>query len=197
MFGTRRLLVSRSLSRQLVRAYSEAAAAQPAPPALLVALRQDLKAAMKAKDKEKLNVVKAILAEISNAGMAQPPRPVKNDMDILRILQSMEKKHNVAIDSFKTAERQDLVDKEQLQLDIVKGYASSVEVMPAERVTELVAEVVEELKGKYKQNKDFVLNMGMIIRDTNARIAELGGQALSADIATAARLAVLANKPPQ
>ncbi|KAK6350816.1 hypothetical protein TWF718_004002 [Orbilia javanica] len=191
MFGTRRLLVSRSLSRQLVRAYSEAAAAPPAPPPLLLALRQDLKAAMKAKDKEKLNVVKAILAEISNAGMAQPPKPVKNDMDILRILQSMEKKHNIAIDSFKTAERQDLVDKEQLQLGIVKDYSSRVEVMSPEKVAEIVDEVVAKLKEK---DQKFVANMGVVIRDAHARITELGGNASSADISAAARKVVDAEK---
>ncbi|KAF3102779.1 hypothetical protein TWF569_011775 [Orbilia oligospora] len=190
MFGTRRLLVSRSLSRQFIRAYSEAAAAQPAPPALLLALRQDLKTAMKAKDKEKLNVVKAILAEISNAGMAQPPRPVKNDMDILKILQSMEKKHNVAIDSFKTAERQDLVDKEQLQLDIVKEYSGRVEVL----VPEKIAEIVDEVVAKLKQKDNFVMNMGMIIRDATARIAELGGNASGAEISAAAKRVVDAEK---
>ncbi|KAK6507056.1 hypothetical protein TWF481_005508 [Arthrobotrys musiformis] len=190
MFGTRRLLVSRSLSRQLVRAYSDAAAAPPAPPQLLLALRQDLKTAMKAKDREKLNVVKAILAEISNAGMAQPPRPVKNDMDILKILQSMEKKHNVAIDSFKSAERQDLVDKEQLQLDIVKEYSGRVEVMAPEKIAEIVEEVVAKLKTK----EGFVMNVGAIIRDTQARITELGGQASGADVSVAAKNAVEADK---
>ncbi|KAF3216205.1 hypothetical protein TWF106_004176 [Orbilia oligospora] len=190
MFGTRRLLVSRSLSRQFVRAYSEAAAAQLAPPALLLALRQDLKTAMKAKDKEKLNVVKAILAEISNAGMAQPPRPVKNDMDILKILQSMEKKHNVAIDSFKTAERQDLVDKEQLQLDIVKEYSGRVEVLAPEKI----AEIVDEVVAKLKQKDNFVMNMGMIIRDATARIAEIGGNASGAEVSAAAKRVVDAEK---
>lgn len=184
------MLVSRSLSRQLVRAYSESAAAQPASPPLLLALRQDLKTAMKAKDKEKLNVVKAILAEISNAGMAQPPRPIKNDMDILKILQSMEKKHNVAIDSFKTAERQDLVDKEQLQLDIVKDYSGRVEVLAPEKI----AEIVDEVVAKLKKRDNFVMNVGMIIRDTNARIAELGGNARGADISAAAKRVVEADK---
>ncbi|KAK6361940.1 hypothetical protein TWF730_005646 [Orbilia blumenaviensis] len=188
MFASRVSLVPRLFSRQLVRAYSEPAA--PFLPPLLLALRKDLKNAMKSRDKEKLNVVKAILAEITNAAMAQPPRPVANDMDILKILQSMEKKHNVAIESFKSAQRQDLVDKEQLQLDIVKGYSGQVDVMSPEKVTQ----VVEEIVASYKQ-KDVALDMGSLMRDAKARIAELGGQASSSDIATAARQAVAANKP--
>ncbi|KAF3312036.1 hypothetical protein TWF173_007530 [Orbilia oligospora] len=183
MFGTRRLLVSRSLSRQFVRAYSEAAAAQPAPPALLLALRQDLKTAMKAKDKENSDLTPRKSGSMSS-------KPVKNDMDILKILQSMEKKHNVAIDSFKTAERQDLVDREQLQLDVVKEYSGQVEVLAPEKI----AEIVDEVVAKLKQKDNFVLNMGMIIRDATTRIAELGGNASGVEISAAAKRVVDAEK---
>ncbi|EPS42681.1 hypothetical protein H072_3327 [Dactylellina haptotyla CBS 200.50] len=183
MFSTRRLLGSRSLSRQLVRAYSDAAAsAKPAPPPLLTKLRADMKDAMKKKEKEKLNVVKAILAEISNAGMTNPPQPVKNDLDILKILQAIEKKHNVAIASFETADRKDLADKEKYQLEVVKGYAGQVEVMDAEEVRELVDSVIAQIKQDGKQP-----NIGIIIKGAQAKAGELGKPVLSADIAAAAK----------
>ncbi|KAF3906386.1 hypothetical protein ABW20_dc0104676 [Dactylellina cionopaga] len=186
MFGTRRLLVSRSLSRQLVRAYSDAAAAaKPEPPPLLVKLRADLKDAMKNKKKEKLNVIKAILAEISNAGMAQPPAPIKYDLDILKILVSMEKKHNVAISSFSEAKREDLADREQKQLEIVKEYASTVEVMTPDEVAAMVDSVIAAQKKDGKTP-----NLGFIIRDVSTRAKELGKPALSSDIAALAKEAL-------
>ncbi|KAK6528847.1 hypothetical protein TWF694_004081 [Orbilia ellipsospora] len=184
MLGLRRVFVSRLLSRQLVRTFADAAPdVKDVLPPLLLTLRADLKKFMKAKEKEKLNVVKAILAEVTNAAMAQPPAPVKSDTDILKILNSMEKKHKIAIESFQTAARQDLVDKEQSQLEIVKQYASQVPILTTEELNKLIEETIPKLK----EDKTPV-NIGTIVRDVTAKAKEMGRPVLGSDIAAAAKI---------
>ncbi|KAF3915997.1 hypothetical protein AA313_de0209328 [Arthrobotrys entomopaga] len=102
--------------------------------------------------------------------MAQPPTPVKNDTHILKILNNMEKKHKIAIESFQTAERQDLVDKEQSQLEIVKQYASQVPILTPKELNQIVEEAVAQCN-----EDDVPVNM------------EMDRPVLSSDIAAAAR----------
>ena len=54
-----------------------------APP-LLLKLRSDLKTAMKAKDTPRLNVLRALLADVTNS--AKTSNPIKTDMQLLSLL---------------------------------------------------------------------------------------------------------------
>ncbi|KAF3942114.1 hypothetical protein ABW19_dt0205472 [Dactylella cylindrospora] len=155
---------------------------------------------MKAKDKEKYRMIlpeaqnlhrdtdclhQSILAEISNAGMANPPKPVKTDLDILAILNSMEKKLATSIEEFKSVDRQDLVDKEQTQLDLVKGYAGEVDVMSPEDLEKIVVGLVE--KGKEEGKK---LNVGELVKATLAEVEAKGDVIMKSQVAAAAKKAL-------
>jgi uncharacterized protein YqeY len=98
---------------------------------------------MRAKDTPRLNVLRSLLAEVTNA--AKSPNPVKTDMSMLRKRQAAAK---AASAEFKAAGREDLVEKEQGQVDILNEYAGGVETMTVEDVKAAIKSTIDELKAK-------------------------------------------------
>ncbi|KAM0712051.1 hypothetical protein Q7P37_011145 [Cladosporium fusiforme] len=117
----------------------------PAPP-LLLKLRNDLKTAMRAKDTARLNVLRSLLAEVTNA--AKSPNPVKTDMQLLSMLRKRQAAAKAASTEFKAAGRDDLVEKEQSQVDILDEYSGDVQVMAIEDVKAAIQSTIEELRAK-------------------------------------------------
>lgn len=117
----------------------------PGPP-LLLKLRTDLKAAMRAKDTPRLNVLRSLLAEVTN--LAKSPNPVKTDMQLLSMLKKRQAAAKAASIEFKAAGREDLVEKEQGQVDILDEYAGEVQTMAIEDVKAAIKSTIEELKAK-------------------------------------------------
>lgn len=117
----------------------------PAPP-LLLKLRNDLKTAMRAKDTARLNVLRSLLAEVTNA--AKSPNPVQSDMQLLSMLRKRQAAAKAASAEFKAAGREDLVEKEQGQVDILDEYAGGVETMAVDDVKAAIQSTIDELKAK-------------------------------------------------
>ncbi|AKL97974.1 GatB/YqeY domain-containing protein [Endomicrobium proavitum] len=85
-------------------------------------LKEDLKIYMKAQDIEKLNVVRGILNEINIRDM----KNIKiTDDEILKVLRSELKKRKESIESFEKGGRQDLIDKEKREIDVINKYLPS------------------------------------------------------------------------
>ena len=108
-------------------------------PTLLSTLQPELKSAMRAKDKPRLAVLRSLLAEITNA--SKTPKPVSNDAALYSLLSKHIKASQAAIEEFEAAKRQDLVEKEQGQVDILEGYLGRIEVVGEEEIREIVKEV--------------------------------------------------------
>jgi len=118
---------------------------QPAP-ALLPKLRNDLKAAMKAKDTNRLNVVRGILNEVASA--AKTSSPMTTDMQLLSLLRKRTASAHTASREFQDAGRTDLKDKEDAQIAILDEYAGGVETMSDEDMRVVVSNAIHELKSK-------------------------------------------------
>lgn len=125
------------------RGYASAPDAPQAPP-MLLKLRADLKTAMKAKDTNRLNVLRGLLADITNA--AKTPNPVQTDMQVLSLLRKRASAAKAASAEFKHAGREDLVKQEDQQANILDTYAGSVETMGDDAIWKIVAAVVDEAK---------------------------------------------------
>ena len=103
---------------------------------LLEQLTSDMKEAMKAKDKVTLGVVRMVKASVSN-------EQIKLGHDLtadeeLAVL-SREMKHRVEeMESYKDADRADLAEEIQGQIDVLKRY------MPAQMSEEEVVAIVKE-----------------------------------------------------
>jgi uncharacterized protein YqeY len=141
-----RQLPSRNALFSQCRRYATPASSDPPAPPLLLKLRTDLKSAMRAKDTPRLNVLRSLLAEVTNA--AKSPSPVKTDMQLLSMLRKRQAAAKAASAEFKAAGREDLVEKEQGQVDILNEYAGGVETMTVEDVKAAIKSTIDELKAK-------------------------------------------------
>jgi uncharacterized protein YqeY len=80
----------------------------------------DLKDAMRARDKEKLGVMRLIMAAIKQIEVDE--RITVDETRLLVILDKLSKQRNESISQFKAASRHDLVAKEEFELDIISQY---------------------------------------------------------------------------
>ncbi|KAI5366336.1 Putative aspartyl/glutamyl-tRNA amidotransferase subunit B, yqeY/Aim41 domain-containing protein [Septoria linicola] len=130
----------------------------PASP-LLGKLKGDLKTAMKAKDTNRLNVLRGVIAEVTNS--AKGSNPIKTDMQLLSVLRKKTAAAKAAQEEFKAAGRDDLVTKEQQQVEVLDEYADSVEMTGAEEIQNAVQTVVDQAKAAAENVK---VNMGDVLK---------------------------------
>lgn len=104
-------------------------------------LLSDLKGAMKAKDSNRLNIIRRLKSEIKNQEI-----DLKKELDddgIISIISTQIKKGNEAIELFNKGKRADLSEKEQIEVDILKNYLP--EQVSEEDLRLRVQEVIKEL----------------------------------------------------
>jgi uncharacterized protein YqeY len=103
-------------------------------------ITQDMKDAMKSGDKDRLGVIRLILAALKQKEVDE--RIVLDDAQVLAILDKMLKQRRESVAQFAQGNRQDLVDKEEAEIKVIQGY------MPAQlseaELDKLVAEAVAE-----------------------------------------------------
>ena len=88
--------------------------------ALSLRIREDMKLAMKAKEKEKLGVIRLILAAIKQKEVDE--RIELDDTQVLQLLDKMVKQRRDSIDAFNKAGRDDLSLVEQKEMVIIQDY---------------------------------------------------------------------------
>jgi uncharacterized protein YqeY len=119
---------------------AEASTAQSPSSPLLAQLRTDLKTAMRAKDTPRLNVIRALLAEVTNA--AKTSRPVETDLQVLSLLNKRIAAAKDAGKSFREAGREDLSEQENVQATIMEEYASKVDTVSEAEMTQAVEQAL-------------------------------------------------------
>lgn len=83
-------------------------------------LNTDLEEAMKAADKERVSVIRMIKAAAKNREIEK--RSPLTDEDIYDVLSSLARQGRDSIEQFSKGGRQDLVEKEERELLIIKSY---------------------------------------------------------------------------
>lgn len=83
-------------------------------------LQENLKAAMKAKDKLRISTLRMLLSEMKNAQLAE--RGELSEEKELSILTSYAKKRRESIKSYEQGGRNDLAESERKELEIVMTY---------------------------------------------------------------------------
>jgi len=115
-------------------------------PPMLLKIRKDMKTAMQNKDSNRLSVLRALLSQTLNA--SKTSNPINTDMQMLALLRRSANASKAASEEFKNAGRQDLADKEDLQVSIMEEYAGDVKVMDREEIREAVEKVLVALRGE-------------------------------------------------
>ena len=101
-------------------------------------ITDDMKSAMRAKEKLRLLTVRTILAAIKQQEV--DTREEVDDTAILVILDKMSKQRRESITQFKKADRNDLVEQEEAELKIIQTYLP--EPMSDDELQSLVAETM-------------------------------------------------------
>lgn len=86
-------------------------------------ITDDMKSAMKAKEKEKLAAIRLILSALKQKEVDE--RIELSDVHVLTILNKMVKQRRDSISQYEKAGRDDLVAQEQFELDIITHYLPS------------------------------------------------------------------------
>ncbi len=141
-------------------------------------LTDDLKQAMRSRDKTRISVIRLVMSAIQNAEIAR--RSDLSDSDILGVIAKEIKQRRESIDAFKQGERPDLVAKEEAELAILQPYLPE-QVSRGEIVAE-ARRIIEEVGAEGPGDKGKV--MPRIIaqlkgkadgREINAVVTELLG----------------------
>jgi len=85
-------------------------------------INNDIKAAMKAKARVRLEALRGVKKEIIEAKTAKGSGDEVSDDDIIRIIQKMVKQRKDAAELFKSQSREDLAEKEMEEIEAIKGY---------------------------------------------------------------------------
>ena len=141
-------------------------------------LADDLKQAMKTRDKPRVETLRMLRAAIKNAEIAQQ-KPLE-DPDVLAVIAKGAKQHRESIAEFQKGNRQDLADKEEAELSILLEYLP--QQMSRDEIIAAARQVVEEVgargpgdKGKVMQKLMPQLKGKAEGRDINEVVTELLG----------------------
>lgn len=113
--------------------------------AILHKLQDDMKSAMKAGDKPRLEVLRFVIAGVMGAEKdkhAKQPNVPLTDEEVVAVLQKEAKRRREALDLFRKGGRMDLVKKEESDLAVIFEY------LPKELSAEEIEKIVDGLKGR-------------------------------------------------
>jgi len=103
-------------------------------------ITEDMKAAMRAKDAGRLSAIRLLQAAIKQKEVDE--RVVADDTAVLAIVEKLIKQRKDSIEQFAKAGRDDLVAKEQAELDLLSGYLPA-QMSEAEVVAAIDAVIAE------------------------------------------------------
>jgi len=103
-------------------------------------LTDDMKAAMKSGDKERLGVVRLINAAIKQREVDE--RIQLDDTQVLSVLEKMLKQRRDSVSQFQAAGRTDLADKETFEIGVIQSYLPAQ--LSAAEVDAIIAATIAE-----------------------------------------------------
>jgi hypothetical protein len=141
-------------------------------------LTDDLRQALRGRDKVRCSVIRMVMAAIQNAEIAR--QATLNDTDILGVIAKDVRQHQESIDAFRQGNRQDLVAQEEAEMAVLKEYLP--QQMTREEITTAARQVIAEVgargpgdKGKVMPKLIAQLKGRADGREINAVVTELLG----------------------
>lgn len=126
-------------------------------------MNEDMKAAMKAKEKFTLSVLRMLRSEIKNEEISK--REKLNDDEIVQVLSRELKKRKDAAEEYRKFNREDTALDLEKEVQIILAYLP--EQLTEEEITEIVKEAVENTGAQSK--KDMGKVMGIIMPKLKGR----------------------------
>lgn len=118
----------------------------------------DYKQALKNKDTLRSSTLSFLRASISNA-LIEKRKKNLDDAEVINLIKKQVKQREDSIEQFKKGNRQDLVDKESGELEILKSYLP--EELPAQEVNKIIEEAIIEAQAAGVQDIGKVMKLVM------------------------------------
>jgi len=125
----------------------------------------DFKQALKKRDKIIISTLRMLKAAIQNKEIEKKGEKLQ-DGEVIKIIARQVQQHQDSIEQFKKGKRQELVEKEAGELEILKKYLP--EQLSPEEIAGVVKRVITETGAKGRPDLGKVMKLAM---------AELGGKA--------------------
>lgn len=124
-------------------------------------ITEDMKSAMRARESTRLGTIRLLLAAIKQREIDE--RITLDDTQITAVIDKMLKQRRDSISQFETAGRQDLVDAEKLEVEVLTAYMP--QQMGADEVRAAIAEVIASVGAAGPAD------MGKVMGPLKARLA--------------------------
>ena len=112
-------------------------------------IQEDMKAAMRSGDKERLGTIRLILAAIKQREVDE--RITLDDAQVTSVLEKMTKQRRESIVQFQAGARADLVEKENAELKLISAYLptqlsdAELDALISEAITQTAAASVKDM----------------------------------------------------
>ena len=130
-------------------------------------LKQEIPDALRAHDKERLRVVRNLLAALTNELVKKGKKPSEElaDEEALVVIKQLSKQRKDSIEQFKKGAREDLVEPEERELAYLMEFLP--EEMSAEEIREIAIKKKDELGVRDKTGMGAL--MGAVMKETKGR----------------------------
>lgn len=133
----------------------------------------DYKQAMKDRQALKISVLSFLRAEILNLAVAMKKNKLE-DIEVISVIRKQIKQRQDSIEQFNKGGREDLADKENKELEILKVYLPKE--LSGDEINKIIGEVIA-LTAAYGMK-----DMGKVMKEVNARIAGQADGKLISDL---------------
>jgi uncharacterized protein YqeY len=124
----------------------------------------DLKEAMRAKEAERLSVLRMVKSAIMNAAIEKHGAGGKlADSDTIAVLRKQVKQRHDSVAGFEKGGRPELAEKERREIEVLSGYLP--QPLTAEEVSEIVRAAIKETGASSKAQ------MGQVMKIVNEKAA--------------------------
>src|SRR5438309_7473748 len=136
----------------------------------------DLKDAMRAKDANKLGVLRMLKAALKNVAIEKGGASATlDDTEATQVIRKQVKQRQDSIESFEKGGRPELAAKEKEELAILNSYLP--QAMSADQISKIVRETIAEVGASSKAQ------MGAVMKALQAKVAgRADGKSLSAEV---------------
>lgn len=136
----------------------------------------DLKEAMRAKDAERLNVLRMVKSALKNAAIEKGGASATlEDAEATQVLRKQVKQRQDSIEQFERGGRPELAAKEKAELEVLAVYLPKA--MSAEELSTAVREAIAETGATSRAQ------MGAVMKAAQAKVAgRADGKAVSAEV---------------
>ena len=118
-------------------------------------IQDDVKAAMKAKDKARLGTLRLITAAIKQREVDE--RAELDDSQVLAILDKMIKQRRDSVSQYETAGRQELADQEKREIAIIETYLPAG--LSENEISTMIADAIQQVGAAGMQDMGKVMGI--------------------------------------